>query len=200
MVDRGYPKESAIRFASDHHRLREEQRFVLSRVVVPSRVAIARRNKIRPLEILNGRDLFVDGFNVLISVESLLAEKPVYLCDDGFLRDVQGIFRSYRTSDLTEQALDAIFGLLAYACLARVEVFLDQQISMSGKLAETIRRKMADNQVHGTAKTARDVDRQLKGVDGLIATADGNIIDSAVSVVDIPRWIAERRGLTPQSL
>jgi hypothetical protein len=196
-VDRGYPKESAIRFVSDHHRLLEEQRFVLSRVVVPSDVAKARRDKIQPMEALYGRALFIDGYNVLISVESLLGGKPVYLCDDGILRDVQGIFRSYRTSDLTALALDAIFDLLPYARLARAEVFLDQQISMSGQLAELIRRIMAEHEISGTARTTQDVDRQLKKIEGVIATADGNVIDAATEVVDIPREIARMRGTKP---
>jgi hypothetical protein len=193
-VDRRYPKESAIRFVSDHHRLPEEQRFVLSRVVVPSDMAKARRDKIQPMEALYGRALFVDGYNVLISVESLLGGKPVYLCDDGFLRDVQGVFRRYRTSDLTALALDTIFDLLASACLSWAEVFLDQQISMSGKMAEFIRRIMAEHEISGTARTTQYVDHQLKEIEGVIATADGNVIDAATEVVDIPREIARMRG------
>ena len=197
LVDHGYPKESAIRFVSDHHRLPEEQRFVLTRVVVASDTAKARRDKIQPLKALHGRALFIDGYNVLISVESLLGGKPVYLCDDGFLRDVQGIFRSYRPSDLTVPALDAIFDLLASACSAVTEVLLDQQISMSGRLAVLMRRVMAEHDVLGMVRTAQDVDRQLKEMKGVIATGDGTIMDAAVSVVDIPGAIATINEIEP---
>lgn len=196
-MNRGYPKESAARFVSDHHRLREDQRFVLARVVVASDTAKLRKDKILPLEALRGRALFVDGYNVLISVESLLGGKPVYLCDDGFLRDIQGIFGSYRPSDLTAPALDAIFDLIASSCPSVTEVLLDQQISMSGRLAALTRRTMAEHDVRGMARTARDVDRQLKGMEGVIATGDGNIIDAAVSVLDIPEAIARLRGFKP---
>ncbi|MGD0951078.1 MAG: DUF434 domain-containing protein [Methanotrichaceae archaeon] len=196
-MDRGYPKESAIRFVSDHHRLPEEERFVLTRVVVPSDTAKARKDKIQPLEALHGIDLFIDGYNVLISVESLLEGKTVYLCDDGFLRDVQGIFRSYRPSDLTAPALDAIFDLLASACPAVIEVLLDQQISMSGRLAVLMRRVMAEHDVLGMVGTARDVDRQLKEMKGVIATGDGTIIDAVVRVVDIPGAIARMNEIEP---
>ena len=197
LVDRGYPKESAIRFVSDHHRLPEEQRFVLTRVVVASDTAKARRDKIQPLKALHGRALFIDGYNVLISVESLLGGKPVYLCDDGFLRDVQGIFRNYRHSDLTAPALDAIFDLLACACPAVTEVLLDQQISMSGRLAVMTRMAMAEHDVLGMVRTAQDVDRQLKEMKGVIATGDGTIIDAAVRVVDLPGAIAGMNEIEP---
>ena len=46
----------------------------------------------------------------------------------------------------------------------------------------------------------RDVDRQLKEMEGVIATGDGNIIDAAVSVVDIPGAIARMGGFEPRIL
>jgi hypothetical protein len=189
-----------VRFVSDHYRLAEEQRFVLIRVVVSSHTAAKRKEKMIPLEMLRGRVLFFDGYNVLISVESILAAKPIYLCDDGLIRDTQGIFRSYKTSDLTNVALDVIFKFLEEACPDRVEVLLDQQISMSGELAAMIRQLMAGHGVPGNARTVQDVDRQLKECRGIVATSDGNVIDAASLVVDIPAEIASRWGCEPRRL
>jgi hypothetical protein len=186
-----------VRFVSDHYRLPEEQRFVLIRVVVSSKAAAERKEKIIPLEMLRGKILFVDGYNVLISVESILAGKQVYLCDDGLIRDTQGIFRSYKSSDLTKVALYAVFELLAKAYPDNVEVLLDQQISMSGELAAMIRQVMAENGIPGTARTVQDVDRQLKECGGIVATSDGNVIDAASLVVDVPAEIARRLGCKP---
>jgi hypothetical protein len=194
LVNRGYPRESAVRFVSDHYRLAEEQRFVLIRVVISSKTAAKRKEKMIPLEMLRGSVLFIDGYNVFISVESILAAKPIYLCDDGFIRDTQGIFRSYKTSVLTNVALDAILNLLDEACPDRVEVLLDQQISMSGELAAMIRKLMAEHGVLGTARTVQDVDRQLKECGGIVATSDGNVIDASSLVVDVPAEIARRWG------
>jgi hypothetical protein len=197
LVDRGYPKDSAVRFVSDHYRLPEEQRFVLTRVVVTSETAVKRKEKRTHVETLRGRVLFIDGYNVLISVESLLAGKQVYLCDDGFIRDTQGIFNSYRMSHLTKVALSAVFDLLAWACLGQAEVLLDQQISMSGQLAAMTRQVMAEHRIPGTARTMQNVDRQLKECGGIVATGDGNVIDAADEVLDIPAEIARRLGLKP---
>jgi hypothetical protein len=194
LVNRGYPKESAIRFVSDHHRLPEEQRFVLSRVVVAAETAQLRRIKAVPAEALHGQEILVDGYNVLITVESLIGGRPVYMCDDGFLRDTQGIFRSYRTSDLTVSAIQEILIFIARPSPASILILLDQQISMSGRLAGLMREMMAKIRLPGTAKTARDVDRQLKSSRAIVATADGNVIDAAARVIDLPWEIARRRG------
>jgi hypothetical protein len=56
---------------------------------------------------------------------------------------------------------------------------------------------MAEHDVPGMVRTAQDVDRQLKEMEGVIATGDGTIIDAAVNVVDIPGAIAKMRGVEP---
>jgi hypothetical protein len=200
LVDRGYPKETAVRFVSDHRRLPEMDRFVLMRVVVPAEQARIRSEKILQMRDLGHLQIVVDGYNVLIATESILARRPCYLCDDGLLRDTQGIFRSYKSSDLTGPALSAIFGLLASADPDCTDVFLDQQISMSGRLAERIRKTMDDCSLAGRVETAKDVDFQLKTSGRIVATSDGNIVDAAPAVVDIPADIARRLGFLPLSL
>lgn len=196
-MDRGYPKDSAIRFVSNHHRLADEERFVLARVVVRSDVARARRSKVVGLQDLRDQAIFIDGYNVLITTESILEGYPVYLCDDGFLRDSRGIFRSYKTSSLTYLALNRILDLLILAGPAHMKVLLDQQMSCSGKLAEMLRGMMAERHLCGTARTARDVDRLLKAANGIVLTSDGNVIDSANYVMDLPLEIARRSGIKP---
>jgi len=193
LVNRGYPKDSSVRFVSDHYRLPEEQRFVLVRVIVAAKTAKVRKTKAISLKALRWKEVFVDGYNVLIAIESLLKGCPVYLCDDGFLRDTQGIFRSYRTSRFTEPALAEMLHTLASAAPKRVEVLLDQQISMSGQLASCIRKMMTEVGLAGTARTVRDVDHRLKKV-AIVATSDGNVIDAASCALDIPAEIARKRG------
>jgi hypothetical protein len=194
LVNRGYPKDSAIRFVSNHHRLPIEQRFVLARVVVASNIACRRLSKAIHLEALHENAVFVDGYNVLIIVESILAGCSVYLSDDGFLRDTRGIFRSYRASEFTVPALSEILDVLTMAGPDRVEVLLDQQIGMSGQLAAQIAEMMTRRGLAWTARTVRDVDRQLKMAQGIVATADGNVIDASSQVIDLPYTIAKRKG------
>jgi hypothetical protein len=197
-VNRGYSKDSAIRFVSDHHQLRDEHRFVLTRMIVAAERALSRRAKAQSLETLSANEIFVDGYNVLITTESLLADYPVYLCDDGFLRDTRGIFRSYKISRLTSPALSLILDLLAQAKPVRVEVLLDQQMSRSGELAELVRCMMAERGLPGTARTARDVDHQLKVAKAGVATSDGNVIDAAKRIYDLPAEIAKSLGIIPR--
>jgi hypothetical protein len=172
---------------------------VLRRTVVAKAVAHRRIAKAVGLSALSGRTVFVDGYNVLITVESLLGGFPVYLCDDGFLRDARGLFAGYKSSPSTNSAFFEILNLLAGARPARTVVLLDGQISRSGELAGQIRRLMAERGLAGDVETARDVDHQLKlcGAEGIVASSDGNVIDSISQAIDLPAEIAARRGIIP---
>ena len=149
------------------------------------------------LPALRDRAVFVDGYNTLITTQSLLAGYPVYLCDDGFLRDTRGFFKSDKASRFTVCALSEILDLLAAAGPSRVEVLLDQQISRSGELAGEVRSLMAERDLPGAARCARDVDHQLKTCGSIVASSDGNVIDAAWNVIDLPGEIAGRRGISP---
>lgn len=197
LLDRGYPKDSAVGFVSNHHRLAEKERFILMRVVVRSDLAWARRSKLLDLEDLRGQSISIDGYNVIITTESVIGGYPVYLCDDGLLRDSRGIFRGFKASPLTAIALNWILDLLASAGPARTEVLLDQQMSRSGELAEMVRGMMAERQLCGVAKTARNVDHLLKTAKRIILTSDGNVIDSVDYIMDLPAEIGRRSGMKP---
>jgi hypothetical protein len=181
-----------------------EERHVLIRVAVAADLAASRLAKRLPLERLAGRELLVDGYNVLITVESLLGNKPVYRCDDGYLRDTRGIFRKYRSSDLTSEALSRTFDLLVPVHPSRVDVLLDQQISMSGRLAVRIDRLLEERTLPGTARTARDVDRRLKeghaSGQAVVATSDGHVIDVVSEAVDLPAEIARELNIRVLSI
>jgi hypothetical protein len=186
-----------VRYVCNHHRLDEEQRIVLLRTIVSAETALSRMAKTMPLDRLRNEMVSVDGYNVLITAESLLAGFPVYLCDDGFWRDTRGFFRSFRASQVTICAFCEVLNLLTLAMPSRVEVLLDQQISRSGELARELRRLMAKQNMPGDVTCARDVDHQLKVCGSIVASSDGSVIDAAKGAIDIPGEIARRRSISP---
>jgi hypothetical protein len=194
-MDRGYPAASAVRFVSDHHRLAEDERMVLQRVVIPASIALSRLAKTLRWHALRSKAVFLDGYNCIITCESLLAAYPVYLCDDGFLRDTRGYFRRYRASGSVCRAVHEILSLLAEAGPSRVDFLLDCQISRSGELAAEIRGLMAQIGLDGDALCLRDVDHKLKSSRKIVASSDGIVIDSAPEAIDLPAEIARRWGI-----
>jgi hypothetical protein len=197
LLERGYPRAGAITYVCNHYRLDINTRQVFGRVIYTDRVAHARKNKTIECSELAGKELCVDGYNVLIGVESALKGEPVYLCDDGFIRDTRGVFRNYRCSEVTVIAVDSILGQLSHCAPGKVEFLFDSQISKSGEMAKWVSDRMGKASINGTASTSRHVDYDLKHCRMFVATSDGTIIDAVNNVVNIQVWVLEELNIHP---
>ncbi|MDD5616566.1 MAG: DUF434 domain-containing protein [Candidatus Methanoperedens sp.] len=191
LLDRGYPQKSAVGFVCAHYRLDVKSRYLLSRTVLAREMAERRQAKFLPCEKIEGSSIVIDGYNIIIGMESIL-EKKAYLCDDGVIRDVKGAFRNFKVSSNTEEAVRFIFVFLEEMKPENVVFLFDAQISRSGMLAGRLREKLAEAGLRGEARTSRHVDHDLKRCGEIVASSDGVIIDEVERVVNFLRCVVER--------
>ncbi len=183
LLDRGYPKKSAVGFVCAHYRLDVEAGYLLSRTVLSQEVSVKRKAKFLQCGKIEGGSIAIDGYNIIIGMESIL-EKKAYLCDDGVIRDIKGAFRSFKVSSKTEVAVGLILEFLKQMKPEIVVFLFDSQISKSGMLARMLREKLGEAGLKGDARTSKHVDYDLKRSQDIVATSDGVIIDEAGRVVN----------------
>lgn len=200
LLDRGYPRRGAIYFVCDHYCLDLGARYLFSRVVYSKKTAASRRARTVSWEYIKGKEIWVDGYNILIGVESAFKGDPVFLCDDGFIRDTRGFFRNYRCSIETMNAIKEILKVLITGAPSQVFILFDAQISKSGELARWVNKKMIETGLSGRADTSKHVDLDLKSCNRTVATSDGSIIDTVESVVDIQGRILRDLHIRPQKI
>ena len=187
LLERGYRKDSSLGFVGDHHQLDAKARNRLMREVYSGQEISDTESKLTPIEELEGKDLAVDGFNVIITVEAALFRGEAFVCQDGIMRDNTMAFSNYKITDRTLAAADRVIGVLAkYRPRQAVWVF-DSGISGSGKIAEHVRRKMADAGLKGESTTSPDADGRLLGLNMATATSDTVLIHKLESIVDLPQ-------------
>ncbi len=191
LLDRSYPQKSAVNFVCAHYRLDEESRYLLSRTVLSHEVSEKRRAKFLPCDKIDGSGIIIDGYNIIIGLESIL-DKKAYLCDDGVIRDIKGISRNYKVSENTEPAIDLILQFLKENNPSYVCFLLDSQISKSGLLAGALREKISDFGLKGDARASKHVDYDLKSSKYIVASSDGVIIDEAEKVVNFLSCMVSR--------
>ena len=193
LKNRGYPDKATLKLVGDRWRLSGLQRNCLFRAVFAEADCRARRAKLAPSEAVVGQPLGVDWYNVLITVESFLKGYPVFLADDGFLRDSSGVHGSYRPGRVTEAALRKILEALDFLAPSRLELHLDAPISFSGAMAEELRWR-APAACPCEVTVSPSADYPLKSFPGVVATSDSSIIDRAAvqKVVDLARLVLER--------
>lgn len=191
LLDRGYPQTGAVNFVCNHYRLNEDSRRLLSRTVLANAVSEKRRSKFLPCDKIKGSNIIIDGYNIIIGMESIL-EKKAYLCDDGVIRDIKGAFRNYKPSENTENAIELILQFLKEKNPAYVAFLLDSQISKSGLLARSLREKTGALGLNGDAKTSKHADYDLKNSNYIVASSDGVIIDAAHKAVNFLSCLVSR--------
>jgi hypothetical protein len=141
---------------------------------------------------VKGKRLGVDGYNTLITLESILTGKKVVTCDDGYIRDLRAIFGKYRPSRATDRALAELLGAIRRARPSEVVVLFDKQVSRSGELAGATRRRIKKLGLRGDARAVSGVDFKLRAFD-VVASSDRAIIERAKAVWDIPAELLKRR-------
>lgn len=199
LLNRGYRKKGALKFVSDKYLLNIHERNYLARKVFSGEVALSRQNKILDISRVKDENIFVDGYNVLITVESICTGYPSLVrCDDGFLRDINAVFGKYRINDTTKTALTQIILLLKCYEPQFVKFLYDSPVSQSGELSKVTRTLLNANDLPGDAVTSKNVDSELvtlsREVQGIVATSDSAVIDKIQRVIDIPCEILKKMG------
>lgn len=192
LLNRDYPRDSAVEFVSDHYELELDKRHLLTRCVFSKEEVRSHRLKLVESSEIEGRIVGVDGYNVLITVESILSGDGVIRCDDGIVRDLQAIFGSYKMNELTEEAIKIILKLLDEMNPCEVFLFFDKQVSKSGELAGFTRRELKKQNLSGDAQTVEGVDKTVWEHE-VSASSDRIIIERSERVLDIPMELLRKR-------
>ncbi len=184
----------AIDFVGNHYLLDKNERNFLNRTVFSQIKSRSRKNKVIPLCKIKGNTLLIDGYNILITIESICSdEDSLIISDDGVMRDVNAVFGKYKFKEITENALNSIISLIRVYQPKDVKVFYDKPVNYSGKLAKLTERIMENHGITGNAETAENVDYQLIKLShitgGVVATSDGIIMDKVDYILDIPCYI-----------
>jgi hypothetical protein len=143
-----------------------------------------RKRLVRPEELAD-RKLLVDGHNVIITTESVLAGRLLIVANDGLIRDVAGISHRYRISSQTHDAIDSILQFLQSYPPRETLFFLDAPIRHSGELAAALRSALRGWNLLGDAQALKVPESQLIGAEGVIASSDSAVLDEVQQAFDL---------------
>lgn len=194
LLNRGYRKKYALDFVADHYLLTRKERHVLARCVFPDLWIEEVKRKLLNPEELRGMTLAIDGFNVIITLESLVDGRAI-LCEDSLVRDLkyQG---TYRPNERTEKLIANIAKALGRLKTGRVVVFYGKNTPKSGTVAAATREALKKEGIGGEVVLARSPDHELKRFE-TVATADTAIVARAQRVFDLARYVGNELGIGP---
>ena len=191
LANEGYDLKQAATFVGNHYLLSERQRLAIMRSVATQVQIENRQKKQVPMTALSGREVWIDGFNTIITLEVLLSDSILFSCMDGTIRDLAALRGTYRLIPETEKAILMLFELLQEAEVSRVNILLDQPVSNSGRLKTCMAEIGEEYPFALDIRILREVDRDLYDKE-LVITSDSIILDHCISWVNLTRGCLDR--------
>ena len=196
LINEGYDLKQASTFVGNHYMLSERQRLALMRSAATDEQLAARREKEVRLDGLAGREVWIDGFNTIITLEVILSDSIFFQCMDGTVRDLAALRGTYRLIPETDKAVHILMGLLEEAKADTVRILLDEPVSNSGRLKAKIADIAETFPFDVDIRIQKDVDRELYDKE-LVVTSDSIILDHCRSWVNLTGEYIRREKREP---
>jgi len=189
LLSRGYAPKASMLLVGNHYQLTERERLAVVHAASDGK----RRNKAETAESIQGKSLCIDGFNLLITLESALGGGIVLRGVDGCYRDIANIHGSYTLRHETEKAVE-LTGISIKELQVKDALWLfDRPVSNSGRLAQLVNDTAEKLGAPMHAETADQVDSKVKTCSRVAVTADSAILSSGVAWFDLAAWLIEHK-------
>jgi len=190
LLDRGYPIKNAVTFIGNHYMLSNRQRTALTRATSSTTAIKVRKNK----EVFecNNQIVYIDGFNLIITLEVALSGSTLIRCMDGTIRDLAGLRGTYRLIDKTDTAIMLINDKLKSMSIAGAVFYLDAPVSNTGRLKTRIMELLSGCGYDFSVELINNVDKLLKEK-SYIVTSDAIILNECVSWINLAADIISKR-------
>jgi hypothetical protein len=147
---------------------------------------------VRP-DQLHGRELWIDGFNILTGMEVALSGGIILLGRDGCYRDIGGVHRNYRKVAETMRALALISQFARRWSVAACRWWLDKPVSNSGRLKSTILEMAGHEKQNWSVELVYSPDSVLSKSSEVVATSDSVILDRCQGWLNLVRTIVDEQ-------
>ena len=192
LLSKGYPQNSSLKMVGDKFKLARNMRQVLYRGISAKKPAKERRNRIGT--VTKGDVVLIDTYNVLFTVNNYLLGSPVFISNDGLLRDAGEMRGRIVNKPVFSQSVCLLLETLLDWPGATYVQYLDEPIPFSGRLAMELSKDMMQMGITGEAFTHHSPDQVLISESrDAICTSDTGIIDrSDCKVIDLPFAILQK--------
>ena len=184
LINEGYDLKQSTTFVGNHYLLSERQRLAIMRSVATQAQIETRQKKQVSMTALSGGEVWIDGFNTIITLEVLLSDSILFSCMDGTIRDLAALRGTYRLIPETSEAVRMMLQALQKARISKATILLDEPVSNSGRLKALIADIGEEFGFELDIQILRDVDRSLYGRENVI-TSDSVILDHCISWVNL---------------
>lgn len=193
LLGKGYGEKSALALVGNRYQLNKRQQRALSLITCPSDKLETRKNKALQASDLKGKEVVIDGYNLLIVVEVALSGGYIFIGQDGCCRDIASIHGTYKKVEETIPALELIDQTLKELQVAKAHWYFDSPVSNSGRLKTLLYELATEHQSNWEIDLVFNPDTTLIERNEICITGDSWILDEVTTYFNLARYIIEQK-------
>lgn len=191
LLNEGYDLKSASTFVGNHFVLSERQRLAIARSTAADEPLRIREAKEKTA--LDGAQVWIDGFNTVITLEVMFSDSILFECMDKTIRDLAALRGTYRIIPETEKAVRALFDTLKEQNIKTAHILLDEPVSNSGRLKTLLAELGEGYPFDLDIQILKAVDSTLWNKDNVITT-DSVILDHCIGWFNLIKICVQKHG------
>lgn len=188
LINRDYKIDTVVNFVGDRYQFSLRQRNALKRAICTDENKLMRKSKELSIDKIKEGPIYIDGFNLIITLEVALSKGTLIIGSDGCIRDLAGLRGTYKIIGKTDLVLDIIGKFLSKYDAKEVVFYLDSPVSNSGNLKYKILNYKKIWNIKTEVELVNNADVVLEKL-GRVVTSDAAILDKCISYFNLNRYI-----------
>ncbi|WP_426276264.1 DUF434 domain-containing protein [Chryseobacterium sp. S-02] len=195
LLSRNYAEKASSELVGNRYRLKIRQIQAI-RGASASDIQIQNR-KSKQLEIseLENKVIYLDGFNVLILLESLLSEAYIFEGLDSCFRDLSEVYGTYKRVNQTSSAIEWVAKFYSISKAEKMIWIFDKPVSNSGRIKQMILDFALENNLNWEVDLEFNPDKFLAKNAGIVISSDAWILDNCKKWVNLIQYLIDEEKL-----
>ncbi len=186
LLTMGYPDKASLKLVGDRFRLTERQRMAVLRGACSNADLKLRKAKELRENELKGKTILIDGFNLLISLETALSGGLIFVGRDGGYRDLASVHGTYKRVTTTQEAVEMVGRFCKKQEVEKLIWYFDTPVSNSGRLKVLLYEIAEQNGWNWEIILDFNPDKVLKEAEeGVVVSSDAMVINECVEWVNL---------------
>lgn len=196
LLSRGYAEKASSELVGNHYRLKARQIQALRGVSASELQIQNRKSKELGISDLKGNTIYLDGFNVLILLESLLSEAYIFEGTDGCFRDLSGVHGTYKRVNQTQRAIEWVALFYKKSQSENLIWIFDKPVSNSGKIKQIIVDFAKENHLNWQVELEFNPDKYLAENAEIMVSSDAWILDNCRNWFNLVGYLIDEEKLS----
>lgn len=191
LLTKNYAAGAALELVGNRHQLNQHQRMAVQRMSVSDQEIAQRKRSACSASALKGQKVTIDGFNLLILLESAISGAYIFRGRDGLYRDIASVHGTYKRVIQTPEALRLAGNALQGLGVLQVTWLLDAPIAHSGKLKAFLYHVSEENGYYWQIALVNNPDKMLITTQDIVVSSDGWVLNQAARWYNLGGYLIE---------